>query len=193
MMPAAKIAARGCFVEASAGTGKIHTLVNEIAGAIEGGVPVDRIAAVTFTHAAAGSMKYAFARNWSVEKTRDWRCGRSTARSSAPSTPSVRTCSVSDQLRPLSTPISANSTTRTRALFDDVFREWLAPRLKEPAPFLRRALARLALERGAVSRRSGRATPRRGVGAYRSSGWGRPFHGNEVDAPVVSRAGVFRN
>jgi len=43
--------ARGCFVEASAGTGKTHNLVTEIASAIESGVPVDRIAAVTFTHA----------------------------------------------------------------------------------------------------------------------------------------------
>jgi len=31
-----------------------------------------------------------------------------------------------------------------RALFDGVFREWLAARLNEPAPVLRRALARLA-------------------------------------------------
>src|SRR5271163_5023821 len=57
MTPAVQTAARGCFVEASAGTGKTHTLVTEIAAAIESGVPIDRIAAVTFTHTAAGSMK----------------------------------------------------------------------------------------------------------------------------------------
>jgi ATP-dependent exoDNAse (exonuclease V) beta subunit len=55
-MKAAPITAHGCFVEASAGTGKTHTLVTEIAAAIEDGVPVDKIAAVTFTHAAAGAI-----------------------------------------------------------------------------------------------------------------------------------------
>src|SRR4051794_35856381 len=57
MTPAIENAPGGCFVEASAGTGKTHTLVTEIASAIESGVPIERIVAVTFTHAAAGSMK----------------------------------------------------------------------------------------------------------------------------------------
>ena len=48
---------RGCFVEASAGTGKTTELVNAIAEALANGVRVDRIAAVTFTHQAAGEMK----------------------------------------------------------------------------------------------------------------------------------------
>src|ERR1051325_1875211 len=47
----------GCFVEASAGTGKATALVNAIAGALAEGVPVERIVAVTFTHQAAGEMK----------------------------------------------------------------------------------------------------------------------------------------
>ncbi len=37
MTPPVQTAARGCFVEASAGTGKTHTLVTEIAAAIESG------------------------------------------------------------------------------------------------------------------------------------------------------------
>src|SRR5260370_7024658 len=49
---------RGCFVEASAGTGKTTELVNAIAQALANGVRVDRIAAVTFTHQAAGEMKF---------------------------------------------------------------------------------------------------------------------------------------
>src|SRR5579885_2822306 len=57
MTPALRPAPRGWLVEASAGTGKTHTLFTEIANAIESGIPMDRIAAVTFTLAAAGSMK----------------------------------------------------------------------------------------------------------------------------------------
>src|SRR6478672_9855608 len=44
-------------VEASAGTGKTTALVNRIVEVIADGTPVDRIVAVTFTHAAAGNMK----------------------------------------------------------------------------------------------------------------------------------------
>ena len=58
-MTPAQPARHGCVVEASAGTGKTYRLVEEIASAIAGGVAVDRIVAVTFTHAAAGSMKSA--------------------------------------------------------------------------------------------------------------------------------------
>ncbi len=56
-MTPVRVAPRGSVVEASAGTGKTHRLVDEIAAAIESGIAVDRIVAVTFTHAAAGSMK----------------------------------------------------------------------------------------------------------------------------------------
>src|SRR3954471_20044375 len=44
-------------VEASAGTGKTTALVHRIVEAVAAGTPVDRIVAVTFTHAAAGNMK----------------------------------------------------------------------------------------------------------------------------------------
>ena len=45
------------FIEASAGTGKTTTLVDRIVEVLRSGVPVERIAAVTFTNAAAGEMK----------------------------------------------------------------------------------------------------------------------------------------
>src|SRR5262249_25308782 len=49
---------RSLLVEASAGTGKTHTLVSRILRlVIEGGVPLSRLAAVTFTEKAAGEMK----------------------------------------------------------------------------------------------------------------------------------------
>ena len=48
---------RSWVVEASAGTGKTTALVNRIVEAIAAGTAVDKIVAVTFTHAAAGNMK----------------------------------------------------------------------------------------------------------------------------------------
>src|SRR5579871_5970278 len=50
-------ATRNCIVEASAGTGKTRELVNRIVAAIVEGCGIERIVAVTFTHAAAGEMK----------------------------------------------------------------------------------------------------------------------------------------
>jgi len=44
-------------VEASAGTGKTTALVQRIADVIAAGTPVEKVVAVTFTHAAAGNMK----------------------------------------------------------------------------------------------------------------------------------------
>src|SRR5271166_2976947 len=48
---------RSWVVEASAGTGKTTALVGRIVEVIADGTPVESIAAVTFTHAAAGNMK----------------------------------------------------------------------------------------------------------------------------------------
>src|SRR5439155_1554904 len=46
-----------CVVEASAGTGKTSALVERMVEVVGAGTPVERIVAVTFTHAAAGNMK----------------------------------------------------------------------------------------------------------------------------------------
>jgi len=48
---------RSWVVEASAGTGKTTALVGRIVEVIAAGTPVEKIAAMTFTHAAAGNMK----------------------------------------------------------------------------------------------------------------------------------------
>ena len=45
------------IVEASAGTGKTTALVERIVSVLKAGFKIDRIAAVTFTHKAAGEMK----------------------------------------------------------------------------------------------------------------------------------------
>jgi len=53
-MTPVRVAPRGSVVEASAGTGKTHRLVDEIAAAIESGIAVDRIVAVTFAALLGG-------------------------------------------------------------------------------------------------------------------------------------------
>src|SRR6516225_11317015 len=57
MTPASSHIDQSWVVEASAGTGKTTALVQRIADVIASGTPVDKIVAVTFTHAAAGNMK----------------------------------------------------------------------------------------------------------------------------------------
>jgi ATP-dependent helicase/nuclease subunit A len=53
----AQQASGNCIVEASAGTGKTRELVKRIVAAVVEGCGIERIVAVTFTHAAAGEMK----------------------------------------------------------------------------------------------------------------------------------------
>jgi ATP-dependent helicase/nuclease subunit A len=136
---------RGCFVDASAGTGKTHSLVTEIATAIESGVPVDRIAAVTFTHAAAGSMKVRVRQELERRKNQG-QALRSLDRAFIGTIHSF--CAHLLRQRPVEACVDPDfgelDDPNARALFDGVFREWLAARLNEPAPVLRRALARLA-------------------------------------------------
>ena len=45
------------FIEAGAGTGKTTAMVNRIANLVESGVPIGRVAAVTFTEAAARELR----------------------------------------------------------------------------------------------------------------------------------------
>ena len=134
--------ARGCFVEASAGTGKTHNLVTEIASAIERGVPVDRIAAVTFTHAAAGSMKVRVRQELERRKNQG-QALRTLDRAFIGTIHSF--CAHLLRQRPVEACVDPDfrelDDPNARALFDGVFREWLAARLNEPAPVLRRALA----------------------------------------------------
>jgi ATP-dependent helicase/nuclease subunit A len=47
----------GCLIQASAGTGKTTRLISEIVRAVRAGALIERVAAMTFTHQAAGEMK----------------------------------------------------------------------------------------------------------------------------------------
>ncbi len=143
--PAQTAAARGCFVEASAGTGKTHTLVTEIASAIESGVPVDRIAAVTFTHAAAGSMKVRVRQ----ELERRGNQGEALRTLDRAFIGTIHAfCAHLLRQRPVEACVDPDfvelDDPNARVLFDSVFRDWLTAKLNDPGPVLRRALARLA-------------------------------------------------
>ena len=145
MKPTVQTGAGGCFVEASAGTGKTHTLVTEIAAAIESGVPIDRIAAVTFTHAAAGSMKVRVRQELERRKNQG-EALRSLDRAFIGTIHSF--CAHLLRQRPVEACVDPDfgelDEPNARTLFDGVFREWLAAKLNNPGPVLRRALSRLA-------------------------------------------------
>src|SRR5947209_2537216 len=145
MTIAVPTAARGCFVEASAGTGKTHTLVTEIATAIESGVPLDRIAAVTFTQAAAGSMKVRVRQELERRKNQG-EALRSLDRAFIGTIHSF--CAHLLRQRPVEACVDPDfcehDEPNARMLFDGVFREWMAAKLNDPSPVMRRALSRLA-------------------------------------------------
>jgi ATP-dependent exoDNAse (exonuclease V) beta subunit len=145
MTPSVESAAFGCFVEASAGTGKTHTLVTEIAAAIERKVPIDRIAAVTFTHAAAGLMKVRVRQELERRKNQG-EALRSLDRAFIGTIHSF--CAHLLHQRPVEARVDPDfgelDEANARSLFDGVFREWLAAKLNDPGPILRRALSRLA-------------------------------------------------
>ena len=138
-------AERGCFVEASAGTGKTWTMVNQIAAAIEEGVRVDRIVAVTFTHAAAGSMKVRVRQE--LER-RNSRCEalRTLDRAFIGTIHSF--CAHLMRQRPVEAEVDPDFTEldepNARALFNSVFDRWFAGKLETMSPVLKRALVRLS-------------------------------------------------
>lgn len=147
----------GCFVEASAGTGKTRRLVEEIVAAIASGVPVGRIVAVTFTHAAAGSMKIRIRQALEARKL-------------AASDPEERErlkaavqsldrafigtihafCANLLRQRPVEACVDPDFIELTQPdalrVFSGVFRSWIEGKLAHPSPAFRRALARLAWE-----------------------------------------------
>jgi ATP-dependent helicase/nuclease subunit A len=146
---------QSCFVEASAGTGKTRELVHRIVDVLASGVPVDRIVAVTFTHAAAGEMKL---------RVREELDNRRRAEMDATVRDHVTTalqtlerafigtihsfCAHLLRQRPVEARIDPAFTEldeqSARRLFSRVFASWIARKLAAPSPALHRAIARLA-------------------------------------------------
>jgi len=137
------------IVEASAGTGKTTALVERIVSVLKAGAKIDRIAAVTFTHKAAGEMKLRL------------RAALDEARHDAPQ--------LADALQRLEEasigtihsfcaqilrerPVEANIDPAFEELTDQgndrifraAFRTWLQRKLGESSPGLKRAFARMA-------------------------------------------------
>ena len=137
----------GCFVEASAGTGKTTALVNAIAEALAGGVRVERIAAVTFTHQAAGEMKLRVR-----QKLEDLQTPVTSEALQHLDRAFIGTihafCANLLRQRPVEACVDPGFVEldqgQARRLFSRVFRSWIAHRLDAPSPALHRALARLA-------------------------------------------------
>ena len=145
---------RGCVVEASAGTGKTRRLVQEIATALAQGVPVDRIAAVTFTHAAAGNMKVRVRQELEARRQPDDTLLKTALRTLDRAfigtihgfcANLLRQRPVEAQVDPDFIGLEQGDASR---VFAGVFRTWMERRLGAPTPGVSRALARLAERRG---------------------------------------------
>jgi ATP-dependent helicase/nuclease subunit A len=134
----------GWFVEASAGTGKTTELVSAIVSAVESGVPIERIAAVTFTHQAAGEMKGRVHR----ELTRRGldHAVRHLDRAFIGTIHSF--CAALIRQRPVEACVDPEFTEidegEARRFFAEVFHRWFNRKLADPPPAVRRALAHLA-------------------------------------------------
>ena len=138
----------GCFVEASAAAGKTTALVNAIAEALAGGVRVERIAAVTFTHQAAGEMKLRVR-----QKLEDLQTPVTSAALQHLDRAFIGTihafCANLLRQRPVEAcvdPVFIElDQGQARRLFSRVFRSWIAGRVDPPSPALHRALAHVLL------------------------------------------------
>ncbi len=133
-----------CVVEASAGTGKTSRLVERITDVVAAGTPVDRIVAVTFTHAAAGNMKLRvrqeMERRGMHERARELdRAFIGTIHGFCAQL--LRRRPVEAGVDPVFQELAQPDALR---VFSRVFRRWMERKLMAPPPVLQRAFARLA-------------------------------------------------
>ena len=140
MTPAPEVAA-SYFFEASAGTGKTTRLIEQIVNCVASGTRLERIVAVTFTHAAAGEMKLRLREELG-------RAGQSAADLELAFVGTIHSfCARLLRERPVEAGVDPRfeelAEEEASALFAMVFRRWVESRLSEPNPVLRRALTRL--------------------------------------------------
>ena len=155
-MPVARPDLRqSCVVEASAGTGKTTALVERIVDAIAAGAPVEKIVAVTFTHAAAGNMKLRVRHQLEQRRARELDpavralladAARSLDRAfigtiHAFCAQLLRRRPVEAGVDPVFQELAQPDALR---IFASVFERWIEQRLASPSPALVRALARLS-------------------------------------------------
>jgi len=141
------------IVEASAGTGKTTELVRRIVAVLAGGrTTIDKIAAVTFTHKAAGELKLRLREE--LDKARQEAAGSRLLEDALEhlEEASIGTihsfCAQLLRERPVEARVDPAlqelSEQEAGRLYQRAFRTWLERRLAEPSPGLRRAFARLA-------------------------------------------------
>jgi ATP-dependent exoDNAse (exonuclease V) beta subunit len=137
------------IVEASAGTGKTTELVHRIVAVLKAGAEIQRIAAVTFTHKAAGELKLRLreelddARHDSpaIETAIKYLEEASIGTIHSFCAQILRERPVEARVDPAFEELNEQESGR---LYQRAFRAWLERRLGEPSPGLRRAFARLA-------------------------------------------------
>ncbi len=141
------------IVEASAGTGKTTELVQRIVAVLASGrTTIDRIAAVTFTHKAAGELKLRLREE--LDRQRQAAAGSraledALERLEEASIGTIHSfCAQLLRERPVEACVDPAfeelSEQESSRLYQRSFRAWLERRLDEPSPGLRRAFARLA-------------------------------------------------
>jgi ATP-dependent exoDNAse (exonuclease V) beta subunit len=146
---------RSWVVEASAGTGKTTALVQRIADVIAAGTVVDKVVAVTFTHAAAGNMKLRVRQELELRRAREADAAVRHRLSEAARTLDrafIGTihafCAQLLRRRPVEARVDPKfqelSQPDALRVFGRVFRRWIERKLAAPSPALSRALARLA-------------------------------------------------
>ena len=140
------------IVEASAGTGKTTALVGRIVAVLENGrTTIDKIAAVTFTHKAAGELKLRLREQ--LDKVRQQQSSAQLDHAlehlEEASIGTIHSfCAQLLRERPVEAKVDPAfqelSEQEASRLYQRAFRTWLERRLSEPSPGLRRAFARLA-------------------------------------------------
>ena len=140
------------IVEASAGTGKTTALVGRIVAVLESGrTTIDKIAAVTFTHKAAGELKLRLREE--LDRVRQERSSAELEHAlehlEEASIGTIHSfCAQLLRERPVEARVDPAfeelSEQESSRLYQRAFRTWFERRLAEPSPGLRRAFARLA-------------------------------------------------
>ena len=129
-------------IEASAGTGKTTQLVQRIVDVIAAGADVERIAAVTFTVAAAGEMKLRIGEK--LEQAGHAHAVRRLERAFVGTIHAF--CANMLRQRPVEAGVDPGfeELAEPERVFANVFHPWLQERLSDASPVLHRTFARLA-------------------------------------------------
>ncbi len=173
--------AESLFVEASAGTGKTTELVARMVRVLETGVGrIENMAAVTFTHKAAGELKIRLrqeldrARRESSDPGERKNLEDALERLEEASIGTIHGfCAQILRERPVEAVVDPAFEELTEsqgyAIYSNAFRSWFEQKLDEPSPGLRRALARIAST--AESWTSGSAVEQLAVAGWKLVEW----------------------